>query len=202
MTTSSNATSAIAQCICRAGFTGDYDSNWVASTTASSGCYPCVAGTYKGAAGNATCTACPTNTFTVNHGAEHEDQCLCNPGFDGPSAGPCSLCSASKYKASVGLSLCVDCPAASESPIGSQDQDACLCKMGFYKHGDECMPCGFGTYKDAVGSAACTAAPRAQIPHKKPVCRFSNVCAYLAQREWVVRMAPAQRAEQGNSRTI
>ena len=160
MTTSSNATSAIAQCICRAGFTGNYDSNWVASTTASSGCYPCVDGTYKGAAGNATCTVCPTNTFTVNNGAEHVHQCLCNPGFDGPSAGPCSQCSASKYKASVGLNHCVDCPAASESPIGSQDQDACLCKVGFFKHDDKCMPCGFGTYKDAVGSAACTACPK------------------------------------------
>jgi hypothetical protein len=59
--------------------------------------------------------------------AGKKDLKRCIPGSTGPDNGPCTLCIAGKYKASVGSMPCTDCNAGSYSEdVGATSATACL----------------------------------------------------------------------------
>ena len=151
-------------------------------TTCPSGnpCTACATGTYKNNTGTSQCTVCPAG-LTSPTASTSSAACLsaaCNAGYTGPDGGPCTACVAGKYKTTTGsvgctncfsgtysatagavsAGLCMVCPTSSNSPTGSSALAACTCNVGFTgPNGGPCTECGAGTYKDASGSAACTA---------------------------------------------
>jgi hypothetical protein len=65
------------KCLCDAGYTGP-DGLAGQAGGAGSACSPCVAGTYKAAAGSAECTVCPFQR-TSPAGSASVDACFCAP---------------------------------------------------------------------------------------------------------------------------
>ena len=80
--------------------------------------------------------------------------------MDVSSPGACVACDADTYSTAVGssaASTCVSCPASSSSVSGSSVLTVCRCNMGFSgDYGGPCAACEAGTYKDALGSVACS----------------------------------------------
>jgi len=94
--------------------------------------------------------ACPPNSLSPA-GSNGGDDCLCAPKFyepvpDTTTEGPdCVMCVANTY-CPGGLSN-VNCPANSNSPVGSSDSSACVCNAGYF--GDAkagCTKCPAGSY--------------------------------------------------------
>ena len=145
-------------------------------------CTACGASTFS-AAGSAQCDICPINTFAPELSDEIGD-CKCLAGYYSQVAGQdglsCSACQAGKHKAQTGAVVCTDCPvnrystatAATSSATcvscsmdavsvaGSSDSTMCLCNLGFTgSNAASCAACIAGTFKDALGSAACSNCP-------------------------------------------
>jgi hypothetical protein len=159
LSTSPEASSSKADCICNAGSTG---SGGV--------CTQCVAGTYKAVPGNASCTDCVRGKYRSAPGASAESQCAacplfsstnlagrtsvlectCNAGATGPDGLPCTQCPAGQFKTSTGtgactncgrgkysttvgateITRCLSCPEWSSSPSGSATDVSCVCDAG------------------------------------------------------------------------
>lgn len=145
-------------------------------------CTACAVNTYS-AAGAAQCDICPMYTFTSAMSVQLSD-CKCLSGYYSQVAGqdglPCSACQAGKHKAQTGAVVCTDCainkfstataatsnatcvPCTTNavSVAGSSDSTMCLCNLGFTgSNAASCAACIAGTFKDALGSAACTNCP-------------------------------------------
>jgi len=72
----------------------------------------------------------------------------------------CEPCATGKYSASVGVHACTDCPASSNSPLGSTAVTDCICDAGYTgADGGTCTQCEAGKFKNASGTAACQACP-------------------------------------------
>ena len=126
-----NSTSA-KSCICNAGFSGPDGGP----------CEPCDPGTFKGDAGSAECTMCPSGQFGVEYNATSNETCL--------------LCEAGKWSGGIVRSVCSACPNNTFSEAGS-DKSGCICNAGFTgEDGKDCTACEPGTFKPANGSGACT----------------------------------------------
>lgn len=145
------AATAVAQCACPLGYTGD--------AHVGVDCSGCLANTYKNSTGAAACTDCPDHAAALAL-SDAADDCACNAGYTGSDGGPCTACVAGKYKGYQGSALCTVCPGDSSSPPASQDSFDCQCNWGYTGNdGETCSACPAGTYKGFQGSAACTACP-------------------------------------------
>ena len=102
---------------------------------AKSGCVMCDAGKISAAAA-ATCTDCPTNSWTGSGRAA----CFCNPGYEDVS-GTCTLCAVGQT--SVSGDTCQDCGAGQTD---NGDRTGCVsCSIGFYSPvRSVCLPCEKG----------------------------------------------------------
>ena len=179
------SSSAIAACICNAGFTGPDGGV----------CLACVAGKYKTVTGSVVCTNCGVGSYSVTVGTTAASSCVtcpvnsnsavsssdvaactCNAGFTGPDGGVCSSCVAGKYKTNSGsvactdcgvgtysttvgasaASTCVSCPVNSNSVSSSSAITGCTCNAGYTgPDGGVCSACVAGKYKTSGGSAVC-----------------------------------------------
>ena len=159
----------ISQCACAMGYTGQNGGT----------CTACAITTYKNQTGNATCAACPTASNSPAASIAIA-ACTCNLGFTGPNGGPCTACLAGTYKTAIGsaictnclvnqysvnlaataVSTCLACPVNSNSPIQSVSIQNCSCNLGFTgPNGGPCTVCPALTFKNTIGTAACTSCP-------------------------------------------
>ena len=187
--TSPVGSTAADQCICGKGHTNNGPGS----------CTACIAGTYKPANGSQPCTACPAGKYGTASAAVDQSACLqcpqasfsgerssspqnciCNKGYTGPDGGPCSECTAGKYKPTDGSSLCTPCsegkfgivlgalterscqlcPNNSYTEAGANSSALCVCKSGFFQAAAGCISCPAGKYKDVTGNEQCTLCPQ------------------------------------------
>jgi Tyrosine-protein kinase ephrin type A/B receptor-like len=144
-------------------------------------CTSCGGGTYSTTAAattSATCLSCPSNTFSLVRSDELID-CKCLAGHSADEDGAeCTACAAGTYKASTGTGTCISCetdtystdtaattaatclgcPAHTSAPEGSDALVDCKCVVGYTatENGVQCVACGKGTYKVAIGTGTCT----------------------------------------------
>ncbi|KAL8431142.1 hypothetical protein ACSSS7_005460 [Eimeria intestinalis] len=128
-------------------------------------CQPCPAGTYKAIVADAICTGrCPQHMSSEKMGADSLEalNCQCDPGFY-LADNDCQSCQVGTY-CSGNLSPPVQCPAfqTTSGPARSSPKD-CVCVAGYYRRGEECVPCGLLTYKPLIGDQACTACPQPAV---------------------------------------
>lgn len=81
------------------------------------------------------------------------------PGFYLSENG-CESCQVGTY-CEGDLSPPVQCPAfeTTSSSASSKFSD-CVCIVGYYREGDECVPCDVLTYKPLIGDQGCTQCPQ------------------------------------------
>ena len=122
----------ISSCACMPGYTGTND-----------GCVQCELGKYKPSSGSQSCTVCPDGFIGLNSTQSRMSVSLA-----------CTQCGINRY--THDLSTCGDCPDNTMAPIGSNEITDCKCLPGYTgEDGLACSPCGFGTYKETVGSSEC-----------------------------------------------
>jgi len=160
-------------------------------------CLACPVSKYS-APGAAQCEACPLNTFAPAPSDELTD-CKCLAGYysttlgsDGHTcqecpagtfkplqgAAACTQCRADRYStatAATSNSTCQPCTANAVSPMGSSASSMCLCDYGYKEVNSTCAACIAGTFKDTLGSAACTDCP-ADTYSDMPAARNASVC--------------------------
>ena len=128
--------------------------------------------------GSAACTECPGHAES-GAASEKEADCVpttippeqsgeCPAGYTGAVGGPCNACPPGTFKDTAGSATCTECPEMSSSPAASVVSLACTlppteegsCLQGYTGPiGGPCGACAEGSYKDAVGSAACAICP-------------------------------------------
>ena len=137
-------------CQCNADYTGP---NGGACTQCAS-----AVGSYKGAAGPASCDSCPSG-LTSPPGSTSSLSCspYCAAGSTGPEGGPCEWCEEGRYKSSQGSEACSSCPANTLSQTGSDELTDCRCNSGYTgSDGGPCLACTPGKHKTGLGSSACS----------------------------------------------
>ena len=111
------------QCQCIAGFEGNYDN---------------------------LCTECPTGMFQELDYTYDTLQLNLRAGIteDSPAVPvTCQYCPEDTFCHLLGSNVCFDCPANSESGVGSDEQTDCVCKAGFVgPNGGPCEPCPVGFF--------------------------------------------------------
>eukprot|EP00961_Rhodomonas_salina_P012447 167606-Rhodomonas_salina.3 len=133
----------------------------------SGSCVACPAGSYSpvaGAMNASTCLGCPANTDAFP-GSTNITDCICNAGYTGAAGASCMACKAGTYKGVNGTgvclhcsegryqnttaaSMCEDCPANTDSPMGSIHLSECICENGYEgTDGTACSACLAGKYK-------------------------------------------------------
>jgi hypothetical protein len=128
-------------------------------------------GTYKDAAGNASCSPCPSISSSPAGSVEIQ-ACLCNAGYTGPNGGACVSCGAGTYKDAAGNASCSPCPGNSSSPAGSVEIQACLCNAGYTLNIGNCVACAAGRHSAATARACvCACEPHA---HVQQACLFTS----------------------------
>lgn len=110
----------VSSCECAAGY-----------SPAHGVCVPCVAGTYKSAAGSGACTVCPADTFSADTNATDPQACaacpantlqlsgardapatcVCKAGYADAETGVCVACVPGSFKTQPGAGACESCPA-------------------------------------------------------------------------------------------
>ena len=125
-------------------------------------CSNCLAGQYSTAVGATypdVCQECPSNSDGPEASDEEVD-CTCQAGFSGPGGGLCTECVAGTYTATRGNANCQSCPANSDSYAGSITITACSCNAGSTgPDGGLCTECVAGTYTTTRGNASCQSCP-------------------------------------------
>ena len=147
------ASISIDNCTCNAGYERSGES-----------CLACTNGYFKADSGDHACTACPADSQSISLTA-----CACNVGYI-KEGEVCTACVVGKYKETVGDAVdcgsgeqttCCDCGNnPPRTTVGTASTDAatdCVCVEG--AHGATCQFCDVGTYKDAIGTQACTTCP-------------------------------------------
>ena len=169
---SSLGSTAIADCKCRAGFSGDPGNE----------CVACSPGFYRSNMSEYICSSCPTNTYNVLDastdvaaclscpantnsaaGSGVQADCVCNPGFHASAttdSGPwiCTPCAPGTYSTTSNSSSCASCPAGTYSAAtGASTAETCLqCEDGAYALSAgtvECNLCPYSTWQDTSGNA-------------------------------------------------
>ena len=183
-------------CTCNAGSTRLHGGNCTycvpgkfKATTGAKECTECNVGHFSASVGAVSdvCQACAPNA-NAPAGSGHSTACTCNAGSSGPDGGNCTQCLPGKYKVAAGAdpnecsecttgkysptvgaassSVCQQCPAASDAPSASPNQQQCKCNMGWAHHapfpdpaqgGSEayCQACTRATYTSTPGSQRC-----------------------------------------------
>jgi len=147
-------------CECNFGFTGPNGGNCshcepgkFKNINGSAPCSSCPRGTYSseyGEISQATCTACPTNSFSHSAAAPNITSCICNIGFSGPNGGTCLACEPAFFKDTNGSSFCRPCAVGSFQ--GSTNASACAsCEPGYYSVGRQsvCTLCPTHSFSPA-----------------------------------------------------
>jgi len=172
----SNASSTL-DCLCMAGFE---------NTTGNALCTACPTGLYKSTLANITCSTCFENSFTLESGSDHVEDCVCNAGYTkdpvaiDPAYEICLPCAPGTFKnilSDIACEVCPNnnyCPLATITPIlcppdsssvaGSSVVEDCLCHTGHHINsatGVEygCLECQPGTYNDQVNQTECFLCP-------------------------------------------
>lgn len=178
--TSPVASTSVDACVCNAGFTGPDGAEACSAclpgtykeATGSAACETCAEDTYSDTSAATVCTECIANSSSVS-GSDSVDDCVCDLSFtrqaDENGDPVCIACLAGKFASG---NECVDCEAGKISGDGAIECTACgagetsvppfiacVCDLGFTGSPPGCQACAFAEYKDAVGTAACTACP-------------------------------------------
>ena len=162
-TTTAVAAKSMNECRCLAGYFGSI----VAGADPPSTCEECAEGQYSTGPGFGRCLECPLNSGSEVTGSTEVTDCECEAGFTGTIDEPsdiCSACPIGEFKEDTGPGECETCPenAVTAAPGSSAITD-CLCAAGhtgpIAAPEDECTPCDIGSYKSAIGPAACTLCP-------------------------------------------
>ena len=145
-------------CVCPSGYTGTADA-----------CAACVNGKYKTNSGSQACTECPTQTTQTSGTMTAQiylASCKCNAGYTSggvpisTDSNPCVACVSGKYKDTVSVEACTDCPATADyTTTSTQGQSICKCPVGYTGNPDSCSACETGKYKDSDGTEICTDCP-------------------------------------------
>jgi len=165
-TTRSLASHSARQCVCMAGY---YLHNSV--------CVSCPGDMMSlfGSVEIQNCSLqCPNHSSAVL-GSTLLTSCLCHPGWTGANGQACAACAAGYYKktngsapcepclngtygSEVASSVCTFCPPYSFSPQGSDNQEHCICNLGYQgPHGGPCMNCSPG-YTGPLGGPCASCA--------------------------------------------
>ena len=146
------------------------------------GCQACSHGTFKEQRGNATCTACPAHSTTLDTGTTRQLDCVCTAGFSGDNGTACTACAIGSYKTAAGSAECTLCPDASSTPhTGSAEFANCSCNAGFtgsllVENQDECEACPRNTFKPETGAAPCSACPAGSLAPRGSAARAACLC--------------------------
>ena len=148
-------------CVCKKGYGGD-------ATVKSQGCKACQIVGYKEVDWNEPCIVCPLGASIPFHisaasdsklcrcsdGSEFDDasgECKCSLGYFGSANdASCHPCPFGSYKDFLGDSeSCLECVSvigegATTDDIKSNSSEACTCKYGFVRVGNECINCPVG----------------------------------------------------------
>jgi len=143
---------AVENCTCPAGYTGDASGGW--------GCSACSEGSYKDAAGSVLCTSCGIGA-TSAVASTAVGHCTCPAGYTGDASGggSCTACGVGRFKDVAGSAACTSCGSNATSVVGSIRVGSCICPAGFTgdaSEGGRCTVCPAGSFKDVAGSVACT----------------------------------------------
>ena len=137
----------ITQCACVAGYFG-----------IAPNCAQCDVGFY--CTGGATETACTADAATPP-GATNSAQCTCVSGYYGIHDSACTVCPEVSW-CFTGLQNA--CPSNTYSYPYSFTTTNCTCQLGYTgPDGGPCSACIAGTYKDHLGTDACTQCPSGTI---------------------------------------
>lgn len=113
----------ISDCICNKGYEG----------IDGAACTACTVGWYKPVNGSGMCTECESGKFLDVAG---ESSCFaCAEGkFKAVNgSGTCLHCAAGAYQNMPAASACLSCPSNSDSPMGSDSIEKCICITGYMK---------------------------------------------------------------------
>jgi len=198
-----------AACICAPGFTAG------ATHSVDFVCEMCVAGKYKTTTGTSQCLPCPAGTYGQNNecvgcprgtwsdtvavascractggrvsriGTQHLSDCYIEcPRGDTYSIPDevCVSCKAGKAKPSIGPEACTECIGPTTTVVG--DTTECGCKPGYTTQTGSgspqgeptCVKCATSTYKPAVGPGACTNCPYGVSSTRGNIALASCVC--------------------------
>jgi hypothetical protein len=210
--TSPAGSDASADCLCAAGFLGrpgglctacaagkqketvgehnctDCSAGTHKSTPGPGKCQACAAGKFARSSGSQSCTLCPSYAIS-REGSTDVTQCQCQPGYVGPSVGPCVVCGVGQYKSS---NTCTTCPAGTSSREGSSKIANCTCRVGFsgFSDGAICEACTGATFKNVTGPGNCSRCPSNSVDayaSKECMCNPG----YAGRGSQVCRMCPA-----------
>lgn len=138
-------------CACNAGyhFTDDYT------------CGACVLNKYKDDQTNSSCTDCPLNAQTSSNASVLVSSCLCIEGTTAAAYGDdCVACVHGKYKDTLGLGVCNDCPTHSTTEhTQAIAESLCVAHAGYYLDDPNFLPCAKGEWKGDIGNHVCTQCP-------------------------------------------
>jgi len=135
-------------------------------------CVQCEAGTYANQTAHATCTACPSGSWSAA-GSNASTDCVCNAGFEGVAGGQCLLCPIGKFKAASGEGSCASCPIGKyggywgNGPGGVETScDPCPANSNTSTSGStvdqcECSPWHTQTFGSKTGDRTTATAPLA-----------------------------------------
>lgn len=115
----------------------------------------CPTGSYS-TTGSSTCTSCTAGTYSSTTGASSPSACVpCDQGsyslsIAASSASTCIPCPSNTYFSGTGggnASVCVSCPVNSNSNPSSKNLGSCVCSPGYYgPNGGPCSPCVEGMW--------------------------------------------------------
>jgi hypothetical protein len=161
------------RCACKPG---SVQSRLESGSSSQFDCLRCPANTYSPANYlDITCTACPA--FSSSPAESVKTDCTCNQGYTGQNGGLCTACIAGTYKNTTGSTVCTPCPSNTTSITATTSITGCICNSGYEGPSGgpctakacntgytgpagSCVACLGGTYKNTVGSEACTSCPR------------------------------------------
>jgi hypothetical protein len=115
-----NVDTTLEDCICEIAYEPDTENV----------CKQCPTGTFKPAAGDHNCTACPPTLTTEKTGITNASACACAPGH-GYTGEICELCTENFFKIGFNLQNCQTCNANTFAAPGSDETLDCACNAGF-----------------------------------------------------------------------
>ena len=127
-------------CQCNAGYTGPNGG----------ACTQCASGSYKDAAGPASCDSCPSGLNSPGAVSQHLLPVLLSllcRWLHTPEGGPCEWCEEGRYKPIQGSEAC----SITLSQTGSDELTDCRCNSGYTgSDGGPCLACAPVKYKTVI----------------------------------------------------
>lgn len=199
---------AIAECSCIQGFSGDFLE-----------CTACLPGKYKNFTSieSEDCDACPQNTHSLSASVKLTD-CICNAGYTGADGDACVGCALGKFKDVNGSAACTNCledtyqnttaqtvcfdcveRSTTEGLDGQDSVEDCICRVGSVRLGttldpfcsdcepgefatvDGCQNCSATSYTTGFGSTECIPCPNNSVANSARtgcVCNAGYKCKF------------------------